>query len=114
MEYLSFLLFLGVIFAILLVAIAIIRLIGRQTEIAPQSDTGDPRLVRFPQRETVGGVCAGFAYKFGIPTWMVQVIWVVLAFGTSGIPLIAYVIFWVMMPKSSEFPEDYGSRTKSF
>ena len=118
MEYLSALLFFAVIFAILLIAIAIIRflipVIGRRTELSPRSEAGDPRLVRFPQRATIGGVCAGFAYKFGVPTWMVQVIWVVLAFGMSGIPLIAYVIFWIMMPKASEFPVDYDTRTESF
>ena len=91
-------------------------IIGKRpsTSTSPKTEAGDPRLVRIPQRQTIGGVCAGFAYKFGIPPWLVQALWVVVAIGLSGIPLIAYVVLWVMMPKASEVPDDYETRTENF
>lgn len=106
-----FLLFAAVV--IVLIVAAIIRLIGRRTEISPKSEAGDPRLVRFAQKETVGGVCVGLAYKFGIPPWVVKVTYVVLALGLPEI-LIVYLICWIMMPKASEIPADYGTRTERF
>lgn len=84
------------------------------TSTPPKTEAGEPRLVRIPQRQTIGGVCVGFAYKFGIPPWLVQALWMVVAIGLSGIPLIAYVVLWIMMPKASEVPDDYDARTESF
>jgi phage shock protein PspC (stress-responsive transcriptional regulator) len=102
--------------AVPVVAVLVAVIIGKRTsiEISPKTETGEPRLVRIPQRKTIGGVCAGFAYKFGIPTWLVQVMLVVLIFGMGGVPLIAYPILWIVMPKASESPEDYDTRTERF
>ena len=102
--------------AVPVTAVVIAVIIGKRTsiEISPKTEAGDPRLVRIPQRKTIGGVCAGFAYKFGIPTWLVQVIWVVATFGLGGVPLIAYIILAIVMPKASESPADYDTRTESF
>ena len=98
------------------IAVIVVFLIGKRTstEISPKTEADEPRLVRIPQRKTIAGVCAGFAYKFGTPTWLVQVIWVVATFGLSGIPLIAYLILAIVMPRAIESPEDYEARTESF
>lgn len=96
--------------AILLVVVVVIK--GRnRSGVPPKTQTGHPRLVRIPQQGTIGGVCAGFAYKFGIPVWLVRVS-MVLLIPFSGISLIGYPILWVMMPKASELPEDYDTRTE--
>lgn len=105
------------LFIAMLVIVAItVILIGKRTstEISPKTEADEPRLVRISQKWTVTGVCAGFAYKFGVPTWLVQVIWVVATFGLGGVPLIAYIILAIVMPKASESPVDYDTRTENF
>ena len=73
------------------IVVLFVVILGKRpsTSTPPKTEAGDSRLVRIPQRQTIGGVCAGFAYKFGIPPWLVQALWVVVAIGLSGIPLIA-------------------------
>ena len=102
--------------AVLVIAVIAVVLIGKRTstEISPKTEAGEPRLVRIPQKQTIAGVCSGFAYKFGVPTWLVQVVWVVATFALGGAPLIAYIILAIVMPKASEFPADYDTRTESF
>ena len=103
-------------FFITMIVVVAVVLVRKRTpsEISPKTEAGDPRLVRIIQRRTIGGVCAGFAYKFGIPPWIVQALWVVVAIGLSGIPFIAYIVLWILMPKASEFPGDYDARTENF
>lgn len=98
------------------IVVLVVVIIGKRpsTSISPKTEAGDPRLVRIPQRKTIAGVCAGFAYKFGAPIWIVQTLWVVVAIGLSGTLLIAYVVLWIMMPKASEVPDDYKTRTENF
>ena len=107
--------FVFTLFITMIVLLAVV-LVRKRTPsaIAPKTEAGDPRLVRIIQRKTIGGVCAGFAYKFGTPSWIVQVLWVVLTIGLPGIPFIAYIVLWIMMPKASEFPGDYDTRTENF
>ena len=64
--------FVSILFIAVIVLIAV-ALIGKPTsaEISPKTEDGHPRLVRIPQKQAIAGICAGFAYKFGIPTWMV-------------------------------------------
>jgi phage shock protein PspC (stress-responsive transcriptional regulator) len=53
------------------------------------------------QQKKVAGVCAGFADYFEVDVTLMRILWLV---GTlfTGIPLIAYIIAWIAMPK------DYG------
>ena len=67
----------------ILILFALVLLIGvfmmrNRTEIPPKTPAGNPRRVRITQRRTIGGVCAGFAYKFGVPAWLARVIMVLL------------------------------------
>ena len=102
--------------AVPVTAVVIAVIIGKRTsiEISPKTEDGHPRLVRIPQKQAIAGICAGFAYKLGTPPWLVQVIWVVATLGLGGVPFIAYLILWMVMPKASESPEDYDTRTESF
>ncbi len=59
------------------------------------------RLVRVPEDAIIGGVCAGFARRYG---W--DVVWVraLTGFGvllTAGYLALAYVVFWICMPARS-------------
>lgn len=58
------------------------------------------RLFRDPEREAIGGVCAGIAAYFGIedPLW-VRLAFIVFAF-TGGFSLLLYVILWAVLPKA--------------
>ncbi len=63
----------------------------------------------FPDVGWLGGVCSGIAYRLGIPTWIVRLIWfaVVASFGV-GVPL--YLLLWAFAPNGAT-PKDYVART---
>ncbi len=77
--------------------------------IDPVKD-GKRRLVRIKQDKIIGGVCAGFAYWLGWPTWLVRALLVILVL-SLGSGLLGYIIFWIFMPVASELPGDYYERT---
>ena len=55
-------------------------------------------LYRPREPRMIAGVCAGFALRYG---WDVAIVRLVLALGVlfgAGLPLIVYVIAWVVMP----------------
>ncbi|MEA2715375.1 MAG: hypothetical protein QOG91_403 [Candidatus Parcubacteria bacterium] len=54
----------------------------------------------------IAGVCAGMAYAFGIPTWIVRVIWFTLLI-CYGVGAVAYVILWLCVPEWDSDPKDY-------
>ena len=101
------------VFGIIMV-VAALRGKRGASEMSARTETGEPRLVRITERKLIGGVCAGFAYKFGIPHWIVRVLWVLLMFPLSGTPILAYFLLWGFMPKANELPEDFDSRTDSY
>ncbi len=105
-----------IIFSVLVFAavivVAVIRGKRGPSELPARTETGDPRLVRIIERKLIGGVCAGFAYKFGISHWIVRALCVLLMFPLSGTPIFAYFILWGFMPKANEFPADYDNRTE--
>ena len=47
----------------------------------------------------IAGVCGGIAEHYGLDSTLVRVIWVLLAFIVQGLPLIAYIVCWAVMPK---------------
>lgn len=71
---------------------------------------GKRRLARIKQDKIIGGVCAGFAYWLGWPTWLVRALLVILVL-TFGSGILGYIIFWIFMPVASELPSDYYERT---
>ena len=120
MELLNFLdllfdlIFIVIIGAFFIAIISVVVVYHRKrgpSETSPRTEKGEPRWVRITERSILGGVCAGFAYKFAVPQWIVRVIWVLLIFSLAGTSIIAYFIFWGFMPKANEFPEDFDCRT---
>lgn len=69
-----------------------------------------PKLMRIIPKKKLGGVCAGFAYWLGWPTWLLRAIWVLLVL-TIGTGILAYIVFWILMPATDELPPDYDERT---
>jgi signal transduction histidine kinase/phage shock protein PspC (stress-responsive transcriptional regulator) len=59
---------------------------------------GRPRLRREPGRAVLGGVCAGFARWLGLDPIITRVAMVVLAIGSGGGAVLAYLIAWALIP----------------
>ena len=55
-------------------------------------------LVRPRDNRWIAGVCAGLANRFGLPTGVVRLTFVV--FGLVGAGEIAYIVLWILMPKA--------------
>jgi phage shock protein PspC (stress-responsive transcriptional regulator) len=53
--------------------------------------------VRPREGRIIAGVCAGLARRYDMPIFLVRVLMV--AAGLAGFGLIAYLVFWVLMPK---------------
>ena len=81
----------GLFFLVVLLVVANFLDKRGPADTSPKTAAGHPKFVRITERKTIGGVCAGFAYKFGIPPWIVRVFWVLMMFPLSGTPIIAYV-----------------------
>jgi len=61
-----------------------------------------PRLVRDRERKKIAGVCAGLAGYWGVETWVVRVATVVAGLFFAQVVLIAYIIAWIVLPRSDE------------
>lgn len=62
-----------------------------------------------PDAGIAKGVCAGLAYRLGVPTWIVRIAFILLLFG-YGVGLLAYLLVGFLAP-SAATPRDYGKRT---
>ncbi len=63
----------------------------------------------YPDAGWLGGVCAGIAYRFGVPTWIVRLTWFLL-FACAGVGFVPYLVLWVFVPEAGT-PSDYVDRT---
>lgn len=64
------------------------------------------KLRRITWNNWIGGVCAGFAYWIGVPTWLVRLVWTATVF-FYGVGVIPYVLLWIFVPTWDSDPEDY-------
>lgn len=55
-------------------------------------------LYRPRESRMIAGVCAGFAHRYGWDLAIVRLVLVLSFFFGAGVPLIAYVIAWIVMP----------------
>lgn len=67
------------------------------------------KLRRIPSKGWIAGICAGFAYYFETPVWVVRLIWTAAVFLGMGSGLFLYILLWIFMPKA-EAPEDYDEK----
>jgi phage shock protein C len=69
---------------------------------SPPYGTGyppSPRLIRPRVGRMVAGVCQGLANSYAWDVTWVRVITVLLTIFGGGIGLVAYVVFWIVMPE---------------
>ncbi|HTM67815.1 MAG TPA: PspC domain-containing protein [Candidatus Binatia bacterium] len=64
---------------------------------------------RLPGPGWIGGVCAGLAYRTGIPTWIIRLAWTLLIL-CKGVGLVPYILLWIFVPRAAK-PSDYTART---
>lgn len=72
---------------------------GEKVESEKEIETSwsKKRLYRDPDNAMIAGVCSGIAAYFGIDPVLIRLIFVVLFFA-QGIGLLAYIIFWLIVP----------------
>lgn len=61
---------------------------------------------RMNQHASIAGVCSGLAYYFGMQTWIVKLIMVILVLG-YGVGVIPYILVALFAPRYEQDPEDY-------
>jgi phage shock protein C len=68
------------------------------------------QLMRPRYGRAVAGVCAGFAQEYGWDVVLIRILLVVLVFFGCGLPLLAYLIAWIVMPNEPYFfpMQNYG------
>lgn len=59
---------------------------------------------------SVGGLCAGVAYYFGIPTWILRVALVLASLTTDLAVCVVYLLLWIFVPRAAT-PADYVDKT---
>ncbi len=64
-----------------------------------QSGPSMSRLVRPRTGRVIAGVCAGIAQQYGWELVWVRVVAVLLAVFSSGAGIVAYIVFWIVMPE---------------
>ncbi|MFN6088832.1 MAG: PspC domain-containing protein [Cyclobacteriaceae bacterium] len=70
------------------------------------SDTAHKKLFRDEKRKILGGVCAGLGHYFSVdPVWP-RVLFALLVLGSYGGLFLAYIILWIVIPNSTELPDD--------
>jgi phage shock protein PspC (stress-responsive transcriptional regulator) len=62
-----------------------------------------------PDAGPLKGVCAGIAYRLGVPTWLVRVAFIIAAL-CYGVGLLPYLLIGFLAP-DAKTPKDYGERT---
>ena len=55
-------------------------------------------LKRDLDNKIIAGVCAGIANEMNMDPIIVRLVFVLAAFFTVGLPIIIYVIMWLLMP----------------
>jgi phage shock protein C len=61
------------------------------------------RLVRPLYGRAIAGVCAGFAQEYGWDVVLIRILLCVVVFFGCGMPILAYLIAWIVMPNEPFF-----------
>lgn len=68
------------------------------------------KLRRVREVKWIAGICAGVAYWLGAPVWVIRLLWVILAFSTTGTGVLLYIVLLVL-PEWKKIPEDFDQVT---
>jgi len=64
------------------------------------------RLYRSYENKMLGGVCGGLGNYFDIDPTVVRILAVISLFVSGGVAVIAYIVAWIIIPKSEEIESD--------
>jgi len=79
---------------------------GEESTFRNTASTANKKLYRDGKRKVLGGVCSGLGYYFNIdPVWP-RVLFALLAIASYGGLILAYIIFWIVIPSSDELEEE--------
>ncbi len=81
-----------------------------QDGMTKKVNDGLKQFKRIEDRSMVGGVCAGLAYRLGVATWLVRLLFF-LSIWFFAVGLWAYLALWLFVPAAEKTPEDYAERT---
>ena len=60
------------------------------------------RLYRSRSRRVIAGVAGGMAERFGLPLWVVRLVWALLLL-PGGLPgIVPYLICWAVIPEEPD------------
>ena len=62
----------------------------------------EKKLYKIEEGKKIEGVCGGLAEYLNVDPTLIRLIWALVALGSAGVGLIAYIICAVIMPKKSE------------
>jgi phage shock protein PspC (stress-responsive transcriptional regulator) len=71
-----------------------------EEEPLPGQTKRKKRLYRDPEEKVLSGVCGGLAAYFDMDPVIVRIIFVALAFVTTGAAVLAYLILWIAVPNA--------------
>lgn len=63
----------------------------------------EQKLARSRKDKMLGGVCGGFAERFGWASWMVRFTYVLISLLSAAFPgILIYILLWIFMPLKIE------------
>jgi phage shock protein PspC (stress-responsive transcriptional regulator) len=63
-----------------------------------RSGRGTVGLYRSRRHRIIAGVAGGMAERFGVPVWLMRLLWLLLLL-PGGVPgVVPYLILWVLIP----------------
>ncbi|MDA8970927.1 PspC domain-containing protein [Flavobacteriaceae bacterium] len=68
---------------------------GKQTK---GETTSNKQLFRDSDNKFIAGVCSGLSHYLGLEVIWVRLFWIFLSFVTTGFGVIAYLLFWILVP----------------
>lgn len=78
---------------------------------APQISGEKEKLARVIDKGVIGGVCSGFAYFTGTPTWIWRAGFIITTL-LWGVGVGIYIVTWILMPKYDKTPYNFEQRTE--
>ena len=60
--------------------------------------TSNKQLFRDSDNKFIAGVCSGLSHYLGLEVIWVRLFWIFLSFVTTGFGVIAYLLFWILVP----------------
>jgi phage shock protein PspC (stress-responsive transcriptional regulator) len=69
-----------------------------KTSSKSRSYTSYKQLYRDIDNKFISGVSSGLAHYMGIDSIWVRLLWIILTIGSSGLFIVVYILFWILVP----------------